>query len=120
MLVEDEHGIRRLLRRVLEREGYRILEAGRGDLAVSAAEASTSPIDVLVTDVLLPDVSGFQLARWARGLHAATKVIYMSGYARNDFEEMEGADPTAAFIQKPFSPESLSELVRKVTEEPPQ
>jgi DNA-binding NtrC family response regulator len=114
LLVEDDDSVRRLLRAALEGHGYRVFEAGRGDLAVSILEAASEPIDVLIADVILPQVSGYQLAHYARTLHPETEVIYMSGYLESEVVALSRGDSSAVFLQKPFRLDQILALVQKV------
>jgi DNA-binding response OmpR family regulator len=114
VLVEDTEGVRKFLRTVLEMEGYRVVEARSGTLAVSLIEAIVERVDLLITDVLLPYLSGFELARWTRSLHPEIRVLYMSGYPQAEFIDRSWADPHGAFIQKPFTAAKFASAVRAV------
>jgi CheY-like chemotaxis protein len=119
LLVEDEAAVRALVRNVLKEKGYRVLEASRGEEALELAEQYWGPIDLLVTDVVMPQMSGRELARRLVNLHREIKVLYISGYADNAVWYQGGLDSGVAFLQKPFSPEVLARKVREVLDGPP-
>ena len=81
LLVEDEPSIRQLMRRMLESHGYTLLEARNGDEALSLAEEYTTPIHLLLTDVVMPKMDGFQLAIRLTQLYTETRVLFLSGHA---------------------------------------
>ncbi len=113
MLAEDAAPVRGLIRQALERLGYRILEASTGEMAVSLA-ASGETIDLLLTDVVMPGMSGRVLAERFEVLRPGTRVLYMSGYT-DDAVVRHGISTSAvAYLQKPFTPEMLGRRVREV------
>ena len=81
LLVDDEPGIRGLMRRMLEGQGYQLLEAGNGKDGIEIAAEYEQPIHLVVTDVVMPYASGFDLVRDLVASHPETKVLYVSGYA---------------------------------------
>jgi two-component system cell cycle sensor histidine kinase/response regulator CckA len=109
LLVDDEPVIRKLVREVLDRSGYRVLEAGEGGEALALLEEHGRAIDLLLTDVAMPGMNGAELGRAAAQLHPELRILYTSGFT-NEAELLLDADE-ANFIAKPFSPQ---ELVRKV------
>ena len=119
LLVEDEDAVRALVRNVLREKGYRVLEASRGEEALELAEQYGGPIDLLVTDVVMPQMNGRELARRLANLLPQIKVLYISGYADNAVWYQGGLDSGGAFLQKPFSPEALARKVREVLGGPP-
>jgi signal transduction histidine kinase/CheY-like chemotaxis protein len=112
LLVEDEAGVRGLVRRELESLGYSVIEAGDPESAMVLA-ASASTIDLLVTDVVMPHMNGPELATRLRASRPKLKVLFMSGYAPEMIGEVNALGPDQAFLPKPYR---LSELARKVSE----
>ncbi|MBI4607162.1 MAG: PAS domain S-box protein [Planctomycetes bacterium] len=115
LVVEDESTVRAMLRDLLEARGYCVLEASDGQEALSVAQKLDGPLHILVTDLLLPGMTGRELAARLRRQRFGIKVLYMSGYG-GDAVRPELSSPDAAFIQKPFTPESLAIKVRDVLE----
>lgn len=117
LLVEDEEGIRSLAREVLEMYGYTVLEARHGveALAVSAREAG--PIHLLLTDVVMPQMNGPDVADRLTRTRPELRVLYMSGYADTIIHHGVST-PGTAFLPKPFSPHALARKVREVLEAP--
>jgi PAS domain S-box-containing protein len=118
LLVEDDEVVRELLRMFLLRLGYRVLGAGSGDEALAAVQAHGSPPDLLLTDVVMPGMSGRELARAVRERWPGVAVIYMSGYTDDAIEQHGVLDPGSEFIQKPVSPDLLAHRVRAVLDAP--
>jgi len=114
LVAEDEQMVRVLIRKVLEQAGYTVLLAGGGAEALQLAERHAGPIQMLVTDVVMPGMSGRELARRLLELRPNTKVLYLSGYADDAVERHGVLDPGTAFMQKPFSPGALASRVREV------
>jgi CheY-like chemotaxis protein len=114
LVVEDFDRVRTLAHKVLVRQGYRVLTAQSGREAIDLARASNDPIDLLVTDVVMPGMSGPELARALHTIRPDTPVVYMSGYT-GDVLGQRGVDPDEAeFLEKPFTPTSLARKVREV------
>jgi CheY-like chemotaxis protein len=103
LLVEDEDGLRRLLRTFLEDSGYKVLEARHGSEGLALCGKRQEPIDLLLTDIVMPKMGGRELAEQAKPLHAEMKVLFMSGYTDDTLilEGIEVRDTT--FLQKPFT-----------------
>lgn len=118
LLVEDQDAVRRLARRILSREGYRIREASDAEVALDIL-ADGQLIDLLLTDIILPGrMSGIELARTASAAHPELKVIYASGYASDSLVKGENASGLdAPLLKKPFQPDELLLLVRQVISE---
>jgi CheY-like chemotaxis protein len=114
LVVEDETLVRNLVRNILQSKGYTVLEAKHGEEALRNAIDHEGPIHVMVTDVVLPQMSGRQLAERMATLRPGMRVLYMSGYADNAIVHHGVLDPGTAFIQKPFTAEGLSRKVREV------
>jgi two-component system cell cycle sensor histidine kinase/response regulator CckA len=113
LLVEDEDTVRRLARTILQARGYRVLEARNGREGLAVCESHPGPIDLLVTDVVMPELGGRELAEGALTLRPGLKVVFMSGHTQ-DVVLKEGIEKGAAFLQKPFAPIALARKVREV------
>ena len=114
LVVEDEPGVRELVRRVLERYGYRVLLAATPREAIALAERHAGAIHLLVSDVVLPEMSGRSVASQIVASRPEIRVIYMSGYTDNAIVHHGVLDPDTPFLQKPFTPEALARKVRAV------
>jgi len=108
LLAEDQPSVREEVRQALVVKGYNVLEAENGTDALEIAERCTEPVDVLVTDVIMPQLRGFELARRVGKLHSNLSVVFMSGYSEEALVE-NGllSESNVSFIQKPFDPEIL-------------
>ncbi len=113
LLVEDEAGVRNLMQRVLERYGYAVLEAQNVDEAIAIAEGHRGPIHLLVSDMVMPGLSGPDLAQRVVGRRPATKVLFLSGYAHGEALDLRVSSQNARFLPKPFTPETLAMKVRE-------
>jgi two-component system, cell cycle sensor histidine kinase and response regulator CckA len=113
LLVEDEAGIRALVRKILRRENYNVLEAGSAEEALAIALEAPGRIDLLVTDVMLPGASGRDLAERIRETRQDLRVLYISGYTDDDAVRTGAIPQGSRFLQKPFT---LGALVGKVKE----
>jgi PAS domain S-box-containing protein len=114
LLVEDDDQLRVLSRSILERQGYRILNAASGDEALRICQHHPGLIHLLLTDVVMPRMSGRQLADRLRALRPETKTLYMSGYTDEAITQHGVLDPGVAFVQKPLTARGLAEKVREV------
>jgi CheY-like chemotaxis protein len=112
LLVEDEDAIRKLARMILEASGYVVLDSRNGREGLALCEAHQGQIDLLVTDVMMPELGGRELAEGALKLRPRLKVIFMSGHTE-DTVLKEGVEEGAAFLQKPFTPAALAQKVRE-------
>jgi len=112
LVVEDEEPVRRGTARMLEAAGYTVLLAANADEAIRIFTERKGKIDLLLTDVIMPIVSGRQLAAQLRARYAALKVLYMSGYTDNAIVHHGVLDPGTKFISKPFDPATLARKVR--------
>jgi CheY-like chemotaxis protein len=113
LVVEDEDGLRRLAKRLLQRQGYNVLIAADADEALRLFEENPS-IDVLLTDVVMPGTSGPELTRALAERRPGLKVVYMSGYTENAIVHHGVLKPGVAFIHKPFTSDTLSRKIREV------
>ncbi|CAG0978870.1 two-component system, cell cycle sensor histidine kinase and response regulator CckA [Phycisphaerales bacterium] len=114
LLVEDNPMVRDLVAQALGDAGYRLLVAENGPAAVRAATDQSKPIDLLVTDVVMPEMSGVQLAEAVSRLHPRVSVIYMSGYTEETIVRHGVEAEGLAFIAKPFTIETMLRKVRSV------
>src|SRR5467141_2056391 len=114
LVVEDAASVRMVTRQVLERYGYAVLEAPNGDTALRLAAKHHGPIHLLLTDVVMPGLSGRQLAEQLAELRPDMKVLYASGYADHAIVHHGILDSGIAYLQKPFTPETLARRVRQV------
>jgi CheY-like chemotaxis protein len=115
LLVEDEDVVRELARRVLERQGYTVLTCANGAEAVELADSDDRRIDLLLTDVVMPGLRGYEVAQRVSATRPEMKILYMSGYAE---EALVGraAINGSALIEKPFAIDALTRRVRETLE----
>jgi len=112
LLAEDEQGVRMFLEMALTRAGHRVIATGSGTEALEIAERSLEPIDLLIADVVMPGLSGPEVADTLRRRHPGLRALFLSGYARHSaLPERIAADPDA-FLQKPFTIEALLSKVQ--------
>jgi PAS domain S-box-containing protein len=116
LLTEDEDGVRQLASKVLRGLGYVVLEARSGREAVSVTEAFTGNIHLLLTDVVMPEFSGSELAQRIGVMRPGIKVLYMSGYTNEAIIHHGVLASNIAYLQKPFTPDVLARKVREVLE----
>jgi len=118
LVVEDQPEVRKLTLAMLESQGYRLLEAANGSEALLLCEQYPEPIHLLVTDVVMPGMTGRELARLLVALRPSLKTLYTSGYPANAIAHEGVLDPGVAYLPKPFSPAQLAAKVRDVLLEP--
>lgn len=114
LLTEDEEGLRALLRKFLESGGYNVIEAANPRSAVTCLKEAGSGIDMLLTDVVMPGMSGQELARELKLHHPGLKTLFISGYAGNMLAQFDFVSEQASFLQKPFSRGTLLNKVKEV------
>jgi CheY-like chemotaxis protein len=117
LLAEDEEQVRALVRTILQRFGYHVIEAQPGGDALLVSEAHAGTIDLLLTDVIMPHINGPQLAQ--RLSRRIKKVLYMSGYTEDSIVRQGVVDSSVALLQKPITSEVLARKVREVLDSPP-
>jgi CheY-like chemotaxis protein len=114
LVVEDEPGVRRLAERILQMAGYTVLKVGSGEEALSLMERHSGPVDLVLTDVVLPGISGRELAERLAGLRPRMKVLYTSGYTDDAILRHGVLDEALHFIGKPYGAAALTRKVREV------
>jgi PAS domain S-box-containing protein len=114
LVVEDEEAVRSLVRKTLESHGYKVLESQGADDALSILEQYAEPIHLLLTDVVMPQMSGQELAKRLLAMRPEVKVIYMSGYTDDAIVRHGVLEAGVSFVQKPFAPTTLAQKVRDV------
>jgi PAS domain S-box-containing protein len=119
LLVEDDDKVREVVSLALREAGYAVLEARGGSAALALGQARRDPIDLLVTDLVMPGMGGRELVERWRARHPETRVLFMSGYTDATVHQQGGLPPEAAFIQKPFAPSAIARKVRELLERPP-
>jgi PAS domain S-box-containing protein len=117
LLVEDQDGIRDLVREFLQRKGYTVLVAVDGQDGLRIAAQQEQPIHLLLTDVIMPTIGGRELASRLRQLHPRMKVLFMSGYAEPATSSTEAVFENAPVLQKPFLLDALAHKVRSVLDD---
>jgi DNA-binding response OmpR family regulator len=120
LLVEDEESVRELVRVTLSSRGYKVLEAENGEAGLQIAEKTSDRIDILVTDVMMPGIGGRELAKRLTAARPGLCVLYLSGYTEDAVVTPGALVPGTAFLQKPFTLQSLTKKVREVLRARPQ
>jgi nitrogen-specific signal transduction histidine kinase len=116
LLVDDDAGVRNAVGRILTARGYRVLMARSGDEAIELASRRDRPIDLLLTDLLIPGMHGPEIARKLSTIEPAPRVLFMSGYT--DHAVLGDGSDGVQYLQKPFAPEALLRKVRDVLDQP--
>jgi DNA-binding NtrC family response regulator len=116
LVVEDEEAVRTLARRTLEEAGYRVVEAERGRQGLEVVTGSDREVDLVLCDVILPEMTGHELGRCLEAVQPELPVLYMSGYPGLEVVERGLIAREAPFLEKPFTPESLARAVRGLLE----
>jgi CheY-like chemotaxis protein len=118
LLVEDEEIVRNLGVRILASLGYRVMHAGNGDKAIELAREHVERIDLLLTDVVMPGMSGRDLANRLTRIHPETRVLFTSGYTDDAIVHHGVLDEGVSFIGKPYTLPALAKKVREVLDSP--
>jgi two-component system cell cycle sensor histidine kinase/response regulator CckA len=118
LVVEDEEAVRSLVRRVLESNGYAVLTASTAEEAARICEQQKGSINLLLTDLVMPGMSGQKLAHHMGFARPEMKILYMSGYTDNAIVHQGVLDSGTAFLQKPFTPDAILRKVREVLDSP--
>ncbi len=118
LLVEDEESVREFVRETLCERGYRLLEAGDGAQALALLQDAREPVHLVISDLVLPGMSGRELADKARAARAGLKVVFVSGYTDDSANRRGAAGSGAAFLQKPFRAQDLLAQIRQTLDAP--
>jgi two-component system cell cycle sensor histidine kinase/response regulator CckA len=119
LLVDDEPAVVQLAREMLLRQGHTVLEATEGEEALSIAQRHPTPIHLLLTDIVMPQMNGHELARRITAARPDTKVLFMSGFMPEAILKYYGISTTRdSFLQKPFTSKALAEKVGEALREP--
>jgi two-component system, cell cycle sensor histidine kinase and response regulator CckA len=114
LVAEDEESLGEMIQEILEDRGYDVLAGGVGKAALEVARRHAAPIHLLLTDVVMPGLSGRELAARLLEIHPETRVLYMSGYSDEAIAHHGVLDPGVPFLEKPFGPDALTSKVRQV------
>ncbi|RMF13410.1 MAG: response regulator, partial [Alphaproteobacteria bacterium] len=118
LLVEDEDAVRLFARRALVNKGYHVLEAASGEEALEIARNHDGPIDLLISDVVMPNMDGPTLVHEIRRQSPSTRIVFISGYAEDVFRKrLAHGEQDFAFLPKPFSLKQLAECIKETLEE---
>jgi CheY-like chemotaxis protein len=116
--VEDQEGVRNLVCEVLRSSGYRVMQARNGQEALELARSHAGAIDALLTDVIMPGMTGPELAQSLAASHPRTRALFMSGYANLNERTNALLSSGAPLIEKPFAPEALTRRLREILDAP--
>ncbi|MDA8888332.1 response regulator [Hellea sp.] len=114
LFVEDEISVRDIASKSLRKKGYKVIEADDGEEALEILKNSKEPFDLMISDVVMPSMDGPTLLREGRDLLGAARIVFVSGYAEDDFSELLSGDTDVSFLPKPFT---LAQLAKKVKDE---
>jgi DNA-binding NtrC family response regulator len=114
LIVENEAAIRNLLQMAFRRDGYSVLAAESGHEALAIVRDHTGAIDLVITDVIMPDMDGPELVKHLQSLRPHTRTLFMSGYTNETLGEHGIVSGNVNFIQKPFSPRVIAQRVRDI------
>jgi CheY-like chemotaxis protein len=118
LVVEDQEEVRTLIRKILEARGYRVLAAANGAAALQAAALHPGPIHLLLSDVIMPGMSGREVSRLLTPTRLSMRTLYVSGYTDESIVQHGVLEPEVEFLQKPFTAEGLLRRVREVLDAP--
>jgi DNA-binding NtrC family response regulator len=113
LLVEDQEAVRESAAEFLTENGYNVLRAKEGLEALKIAEQHNQPIHLMLTDLIMPHMSGRELSEKIAGIHPETKIVFMSGYSNNLLSNEQILDPKHVLLQKPFRLSALGQRVRE-------
>jgi CheY-like chemotaxis protein len=118
LVVEDQSEVRKLTVEALKLYGYRVMDAANGDDALHLCRSWPAPIDLMITDIIMPGITGPEVADQLAALRPGTKVLYISGYPEDLVANQGVLDPGVAYLSKPFTAVALAEKVRGVLNSP--
>ena len=118
LVVEDDEGLLRLVRELLERDGFAVRTAPGASDALDLFERDSDSIEVVITDVVMPGMGGLDLGRELRARRPGLRVLFMSGYSEGWLDETQPDGSRTAFIQKPFTPGALDAKLRELLDSP--
>ena len=113
LLVEDEDAVRSFAKRALESRGYTVLEADSGEVGLEVLEEYGEEPDLIVSDVVMPEMDGPSMLRELRKSGVKTRIVFISGYAEDAFEKNREGQTDFAFLPKPFTLKQLAEAVKE-------
>jgi CheY-like chemotaxis protein len=119
LLVEDEESVRAVASRILRRNGYTVIEASNGVEALRECDERGAEVDLIVTDVVMPEMGGFELAKRVLKARPGARILFTSGYTEDAVLRRSFLNPGTAFIEKPFTPAGLAQRAREVLDGPP-
>jgi CheY-like chemotaxis protein len=114
LLVEDDRQLRWLMERVLTKKGYLVKSAAGGDEALELSAGDLAGVDLLVTDVVMPGLTGPAVAQALRKRRPGLRALFVSGYAQDAIQEQGLLDVSGSFLQKPYTPDMLIERVERL------
>ena len=114
LLVEDEDAVRHMTQEILQSNGYSVLDASNGNVAVQVSAEHKGIIDLMLTDVVMPQLGGRELAEKLSVTRPGMKVLYMSGYTDDAIVHHGVLDGRASFLEKPFTPDALARKIKEV------
>jgi two-component system, cell cycle sensor histidine kinase and response regulator CckA len=119
LLVEDDEAVRAVAERALNRFGYQVLSASRGEDALRIADEHDGAIELLLTDIMMPGMNGVEVAASVARRRPGIQVFFMSGYADQDLVRQGLLEPGTHFLQKPFTPQELATRIRGILDRNP-
>lgn len=114
LVVEDDPAVRAVAARALRRFGYHVVSADGGDEALRLARRHEGPIDLLLTDIMMPGLNGVEVASRIARVRPGIRIFFMSGYADQDLVRQGLLEPGTRFLQKPFTPQELAGRIREI------
>jgi DNA-binding NtrC family response regulator len=118
LVVEDSEAVRNMLCRILRINGYKVMEAPNGEAALKLFSEHAAILDMLISDVVMPEMSGIELASKLRESHPSMRVLLMSGYSGTAMTRHGELQSDFPFLEKPFNPDTVARKVREVLDQP--